>query len=95
METTEGRARAVAQTLRFVAGGWLLNQDDAAWCDGVADDIEQSHPGSWLFCPLCAEVLCDEGCPLEGYQSLRAKAPSAETRDDASASFSQINPGES
>lgn len=54
---------ATAATLRQVAG----------W--GVGDDLEKDFYelatalGTWksdgMCCPMCQEVECDEGCPLE------------------------------
>lgn len=62
------RLDLVAGTLRFLAGGWIGDGDDVRWMRQVADDIDarESTYGS-LFsavCPLCAEVTCDDGCPV-------------------------------
>lgn len=63
-----GDTRAiVARTLRFLAEGWIRSEDDRRWLTEAADAIERGDPAEdlgWACCPLCAETVCDEGCPL-------------------------------
>lgn len=56
--------RAVAATLRYVA------QDAPFWeLAGWADDVERglTHPDS-ACCPMCAEVTCDDDCPMRPHR---------------------------
>lgn len=56
--------RTVALTLRQVAG-WAPHSLPATaqeWTD-LAVQVENLKPG-WS-CPMCEEVTCDDGCPLE------------------------------
>lgn len=57
----------VSATLRFLAGGWLTTttapSDDQQWLIETADAIDRGCADD-ACCPLCAEVICDEGCPL-------------------------------
>lgn len=67
----DARRSLVVETLRFLASGWVGNheggEDDQKWLRETADEIEQSGPEDWICCPLCAEVICDEGCPLAAF----------------------------
>lgn len=44
------------------AAEWFSG-DDRDTMRGVADDTERAWDGA--CCPVCEEVTCDEGCPLE------------------------------
>lgn len=61
------RAQGVIDLLRFMLQGWLdLGEDDQNWCRDTVKAIERYDfdEGGWA-CPVCAEVVCDGGCPLE------------------------------
>lgn len=70
--TDLSRARIVADTLRFLADGWVghpcrtcdATPDDQKWLRETADQIEREKHDWTPCCPLCAEVTCDNGCPL-------------------------------
>ena len=51
----------VAATLR-TAAEWFSG-DDRDMMREVADDAERAWDSA--CCPVCEEVTCDEGCPLE------------------------------
>jgi hypothetical protein len=55
----------VTATLRMLAGYVPLGPDELS---SLADDVERDWDG--VCCPVCEEVTCDEGCPLE---DVRAK----------------------
>lgn len=52
---------AVAATLRTVAG-WV-SEDDRDMFYAAAKQTEHDWDGP--CCPVCEEVMCDDGCPLE------------------------------
>jgi hypothetical protein len=57
---------AIAATLRQVAS-WATDDDAKRDClYQMADEVERADAEtlSWC-CPVCGEVDCDEGCPLE------------------------------
>jgi len=74
---TDPRVIAVVATLRqcadidFAAG----LEEAAAWKYEVAKQIENSSVDDWWACPLCEEVVCDEGCALEPVRREREVAP--------------------
>ena len=53
----------VAATLRTLYGQALVESDLL----DLAEEVERSDLG--MCCPLCEEVTCDEGCPLEVVRS--------------------------
>lgn len=57
------RQDAVAKTLRYVAS--VSDEAQARWMYDLAEEVENSKPSDWWACPVCEEVICDEGCPLE------------------------------
>lgn len=60
------RAAIVKDTLRFLASGLpFLDEDDRRWLADVAEQMEHQDPAEATCCPLCEEVRCDDGCPLE------------------------------
>jgi len=65
------RANVVVDTLRFLAQGWIASEEDREWCLDAADQIEgyDFEEGGWV-CPLCQEVVCDAGCPLESLREV-------------------------
>ena len=71
---SENRALIVAETLRFLAG-WLVTDDEeheqGKYLLETALDIEHAVAGGYIgepTCPLCQEMRCDEGCPLAPLQ---------------------------
>jgi hypothetical protein len=62
----------LAGALRFLANGWVGTRDpdsldwdeNARYLLAAADELEHTAPGDWICCPMCQEVLCDEGCPV-------------------------------
>jgi hypothetical protein len=70
---TEKVVKAVAATLREVAG-WGEDDRNPRMMEAVAEDVE----ANWndVCCPVCQEVTCDEGCPLE---AVRAESESERT----------------
>lgn len=73
------RAAIVAETLRFLAG-WLVTEDEeheqSKYLMQTAADIDHAAKWPWSesgCCPLCEEMICDTGCPLS---PLRAPPPS-------------------
>lgn len=55
--------RTVALTLQQIAGWGDAGPDnEQGWLD-LAREVEQLVPG--YCCPMCQEVECDAGCPLE------------------------------
>lgn len=58
--------RTVALTLRQLAGWGVsrLDMTDQAFRD-LADQVEALTTTDWWSCPMCEEVVCDGGCPLE------------------------------
>jgi len=58
--------RTVALTLRQLAGWGVsrLDMTDQAFRD-LADQVEATTTTDWWSCPMCEEVTCDGGCPLE------------------------------
>jgi hypothetical protein len=57
--------KTTVNTLRQVA--WVQNMDyGSVSLSEMADDVEQATIDSLSeICPLCEEVVCDGGCPLE------------------------------
>lgn len=53
----------IANTLRFLAGGWVSGEDNQRWLADTANALQHNDPAEWICCPLCAEAVCDEGCP--------------------------------
>lgn len=71
---------AVAATLRTVAGWGQLacvTDDDEYRGVNVGRDelyelarrVEHERVDDWWSCPICQEVECDNGCPLEPLRS--------------------------
>lgn len=58
------RQQIVAETLRFLSDGWVDSLGGERWLAETADEIEKWSPGETMCCPLCAEVDCDDNCPL-------------------------------
>jgi len=58
--------RTVALTLRQLAGWGTARQEmsDQEFRD-LADQVEATTTTDWWSCPMCEEVVCDGGCPLE------------------------------
>lgn len=62
---TPREAVIVAATLRQLAG-WSLGDRSSGSLLELADAVEaENYANSWC-CPMCEEVQCDGGCPLEG-----------------------------
>ena len=59
--------RAVVETLRHVAS---TDTDDALGLRVLADLVEAGAPrmDDMACCPLCAEVVCDDDCPLRHWR---------------------------
>lgn len=55
---------ATAATLRQVAG-WVSDDSLRDSIYDAAELVERSGPEDWDCCPVCEEVECDDGCPLE------------------------------
>jgi hypothetical protein len=53
---------AVADTLRTVAEWGQMSREELR---GVAEAVDSMVVEQGLCCPVCQEVHCDEGCPLE------------------------------
>ncbi|GAA3417603.1 hypothetical protein [Streptosporangium vulgare] len=68
-------ARIVAATLRVIAGQYEGNpiSDDLR---GIAQQVEIDWDGA--CCPLCQEVTCDDGCPLEAVRAALAEGVASE-----------------
>ena len=62
--TTE---QTITRTLRTVSE-WLTNEGDKIMLLEVAANVESSTDMSWV-CPVCEEIVCDDGCPLEEVRS--------------------------
>lgn len=60
--TGSARVQVVAETLRFLADGWVRDEDDQRWLRDVAEQIERELTPD--CCPLCEEIVCDDHCPL-------------------------------
>ena len=58
----------IVKVLRHLASGWVESRSDQAWLREVADEIEDRAPGEMTTCPLCQEVACDSGCPMEPHR---------------------------
>jgi hypothetical protein len=61
----------LAGALRFLANGWvgtidpdsLEYDENARYLLDAADELENTPPDEWVCCPICQEVVCDDGCP--------------------------------
>ena len=58
-----------AKVLDFLAGGWVSLDADRDWCRETAEAIRREDFSDSWCCPLCQEVECDTGCPLETARS--------------------------
>lgn len=58
----------IVKVLRHLASGWVESVDDQDWLAEAADEIEHRDPATMMTCPLCQEVACDEGCPMEPHR---------------------------
>lgn len=77
------RREAIAETLTYLAGAGLLPDGDQCGADRFhaltakeATEVAAAVlalEADEACCPLCQEVTCDEGCPV---QPLRSDAPS-------------------
>ena len=66
------RAKVVAETIRFLSWAFSLHIADP---DVWATEIEtHDYSDSWC-CPLCQEVECDPGCPLDILRTGRQTVP--------------------
>lgn len=64
---TPAIAAAVGGALRYVAGlTHARGREDEAreWYEIAAEVEQHDYSDSWC-CPLCEEMTCDNGCPLE------------------------------
>lgn len=52
----------VAATLR-TASGWMGDDGDRIVLIETAANVMNSKDPSWT-CPVCDEIICDDGCPL-------------------------------
>jgi hypothetical protein len=74
MDGAELIRKTTAATLRQVAE-WGLRFDGStveSTCGelhGIANKVEQLDPDDDLCCPVCEEVECDGGCPLESVRA--------------------------
>lgn len=62
LEVAAARRQAVIDTLRYLADGGRPH--DPVELRQWALDVENASPSS-SCCPFCAEVVCDDDCPLE------------------------------
>lgn len=62
----------VANTLRQLAS-WGSEDREAAELTKLADQVEVDDLA--MCCPMCQEVRCDTGCPLEPMRTLATTAP--------------------
>jgi hypothetical protein len=62
----------VLSVIKFLRDGWISDVVDAGNVDYLADIAAHIENG-WLdsaCCPMCQEVECDEGCPLEHHRPM-------------------------
>lgn len=71
MSDADPTAATVAATLRTIAG-WFDAEQRQQLRD-VAEDVELDPLGA--CCPLCQEVTCDEGCPLQSVREAATPPP--------------------
>ncbi len=70
LHVPDERAAIVAETLRFLAGGWISGDEDHENSTALVETAANiEHAAKWPWsesgcCPLCEEVACDTGCPL-------------------------------
>ena len=57
-------AATVAATLR-VAATWITGDEDRATLFETAEQVERDPGPDSMSCPLCEEITCDDGCPME------------------------------
>lgn len=56
------RQQIIAATLRQIAE-WGDVSDTELY--EIADQVENGATDDWWSCPMCEEITCDDGCPLE------------------------------
>jgi hypothetical protein len=54
----------VAATIRTVAG-WISSDQDRDLLHSAAEQVERDPGPDSICCPLCEEIACDDGCPME------------------------------
>jgi hypothetical protein len=69
--STDEIAAAVAATLRYLAGQPTTDSDLRDWMAETAAQVavltaDQLRAST---CPVCEEMTCDGGCPLEGIRA--------------------------
>jgi hypothetical protein len=57
-------ASTVAATIRTVAE-WISNDKDRDLLHSAAQQVEHNPGPDSICCPLCEEITCDDGCPME------------------------------
>ena len=58
----------IVKVLLHLANGWVESRSDQDWLREVADEIGHLEPSEMCTCPLCQEVACDGGCPMEPHR---------------------------
>jgi hypothetical protein len=66
-------ARACAATFQYLAE-WFGSEGQMAELGKLARDVAALTQENDMCCPVCQEVTCDEGCPLEPVRSRWQKA---------------------
>lgn len=62
---------AIAATMRYAAGLAFYTDEELARDLYEQADLVLNADDDWISacCPVCSEVVCDGGCPLEEWRS--------------------------
>jgi hypothetical protein len=60
--TSAERCEVVLETIKHL--GWVTDHNGESMFADVIWTMEHVEPADWDCCPLCEEVVCDDGCPL-------------------------------
>lgn len=63
---TDTVVKTTAATIRYLAG-WFDTEKERAHLLEIALEVEATE-GHEACCPVCQEVTCDRGCPLEPFR---------------------------